>query len=262
LGETVVCNTFDGIKFAVNSSDKVIGKSVFSTRRAYDCYNITNAFQALGIERTKILLDIGANIGTIGIYAVSQGLAKKCIAFEPEPRNFELLKTNVCLNGLSDQFTLHNVALSIDASTSITFELSNSNYGDHRVRVSEDQGILDEQGRSTIEVQCESLDNLIGADFAKDCVLFIDTQGFEGHVLTGGAGLVSRGVPLIMEFWPYGLRRANGLELLYSALAKSPYTTICDLRKPENRIDFSIAELQNIANALGEDGKYTDLLIF
>lgn len=57
------------------------------------------------------VIDIGANVGMFSIY-VKKRYGCKVIAFEPVPQNFEQLKKNIVLNGLSlDDFELHNCAI-------------------------------------------------------------------------------------------------------------------------------------------------------
>ena len=47
------------------------------------------------------MLDIGANVGTIGLTALAKGYVNEVWAFEPEPHNYSLLMSNVWLNGLN-----------------------------------------------------------------------------------------------------------------------------------------------------------------
>jgi hypothetical protein len=94
-----------------------------------------------------------------------------------------------------------------------------------------------------------------------ECLLFIDTQGFEGYVLSGAKNLIQKSVPIVMEFWPYGLNRAEGLDLLYETLSESSYTSMWDLSNPVVKIKFSIENLKKIELKYGLNGSYTDLLL-
>ena len=53
----------------------------------------------------KIVIDIGANIGDSSIYFALKG-AKKVIAIEPLPKNFQLAKKNIQLNDLDNKIDL------------------------------------------------------------------------------------------------------------------------------------------------------------
>jgi FkbM family methyltransferase len=57
----------------------------------------------------------------------------RCVAFEPEPRNFHWLERNIALHRVGSLFTNFNLALHSE-ETRLAFELSPSNSGDHRVR--------------------------------------------------------------------------------------------------------------------------------
>jgi FkbM family methyltransferase len=55
--------------------------------------------------RDQIVIDIGANIGDSSIYFALKD-AKKVIAVEPLPQNFQLAKKNILLNNLDDKIDL------------------------------------------------------------------------------------------------------------------------------------------------------------
>ena len=79
-------------------------------------------------------------------------------------KNFERLQENVKLNGLDDKILQINCALS-DSKADLTFELSDSNCGDHRVRTSDGasdiQDIFNESKRPVITVRGNTLDDLL-----------------------------------------------------------------------------------------------------
>jgi len=251
--ELLIANTNEGLHYVVNSSDDIIGRSIFRDKISFDSNNLLLALKLIGSSRS-ILIDIGANIGTIGILAMSKDLFAKCLAFEPEPNNFKMLSANVVLNGLSEKFELHNEALSNELTESLSFELSKNNYGDHRVRVTDREGLYGEDKRDTINVNVNTLDNACSSINPDDCVIFLDAQGFEGHILSGAKSFVGASVPIVTEFWPYGLLRSDGLDMFYSIMDLANYTSMYDLRQPEKKLIFSIDGIRNIANELGTDG--------
>lgn len=255
----LLAHTSENLYYIVNSSDKIIGKSVYLDKKSYDAQHLTNALNLFPC-RKSILLDVGANIGTIGILGISKGYFDKCIAFEPEPNNFKLLKNNVWLNGLNDKFELRNEALSDKNNGSLEFELSEENYGDHRIRIKTTSGLQKEGDRKVISVSVNTLDNALSNENLDECVLFMDTQGFEGHVLSGAKKLLQNNPPIVTEFWPYGLNRAGGLDRFYDVLSASAYTSMWDLKNPSKKLKFSIDELRKIATEIGEEGNFTDLV--
>ena len=257
--QLLLAHTKENLYYIVNSSDKIIGKSVYCNKQSFDAQHLINALNLIAC-RKSVLIDVGANIGTIGILGVSKNLFDKCIAFEPEPNNFKLLKQNILLNDLENKFDIRNVALSNVNEGSLKFELSEDNYGDHRVRVKTTSGLHNEGNRKVISVAVNTLDHALINEDLNDCVLFMDTQGFEGHVLSGATKILQNNVPIITEFWPYGLRRSEGLDHFYDALSTSQYTTMWDLKNPSKKLKFSIDELKKIASEIGEKGGFTDLL--
>lgn len=257
--EFVFSKTSEGICYLVSTSDKIIGKSIYVEKKSFDAQHIFNAVSLIP-EKKTILLDVGANIGTIGIEALSKNYFERCISFEPEPSNFKLLELNVSLNGLDKKFELRNEALSNERGKSIEFQLSNINHGDHRVHIPGAVGQHEEDNRKIISVNVNTLDTVIKDEDISKSFLFMDTQGFEGHVLMGAKKLISKNIPIVTEFWPYGLIRANGLHLFYEALSTTKYTSMWDLRYPAIRLDFSIRTLKKIQQDLGENGAHTDLL--
>ena len=258
--QILLSKTKENIYYLINSSDKVLGRTVFLEKESYDSKKLTSALDLVS-NRRNTLLDVGANIGTIGIFGVSRGYFDKCIAFEPEPNNFKLLQQNVLLNNLEKKFELRNVALSNQGDGTLDFELSEDNYGDHRVRFHNQPGKYKECDRKVIPVSVNTLDSILVDVNIDDCFLFMDTQGFEGHVLSGAKNLIQKGIPIVMEFWPYGLQRADGFTLLCDALTNSKYTAMWDLRRPYEKLKFSIDNIERISLELSEGVKSTDLVI-
>ncbi len=106
-----------------------------------------------------------------------------------------------------------------DADGTATLEVAKVNMGDHRVRVGEGRaaGRMAEGERETIEVPMRSLDSLVGdgtVSLDDVALAWVDTQGHEAHVLAGATCLAEARVPAYVEYWPYALERAGGLERL------------------------------------------------
>jgi FkbM family methyltransferase len=57
--------------------------------------------------KDRVVIDIGANIADSSIYFAMSG-AKKVIALEPFPKNFEIGQKNIALNGFTDKIELLN----------------------------------------------------------------------------------------------------------------------------------------------------------
>jgi FkbM family methyltransferase len=161
-------------------------------------------------------LDIGANMGVISIGMLTGGEFARAIAMEPDPRNFSLLQRNARQNGLDEQRYLCLPYAASDRRGELEFELSGNNFGDHRVRVGSSEGASEkfsESARAVIRIVAQPVDEILDGvprAMANDiAVVWIDTQGHEGHLLRGGPELFARNIPVVSEVWPYGLARAG-----------------------------------------------------
>lgn len=257
----------DGLRIYLSTSDKAVSRSIFAGG-LYERELFATAIAALerhglaaGIEG-RGFLDIGANIGTATCLALSRYQASHACAFEPAPDNVALLRQNVLANGFQERVRVHPCALS-DRDGAAQFELSDVNWGDHRVRVGDGggDGVLDEQRRDTVEVPARRLDTLVeqgSVHLDEFGLAWIDVQGHEAHVLAGASTLLDAQVPIVCEYWPYGLRRAGGLDLFHELLLDARPAVI-DLGAPQ-RGAISAADLPRVG-ASCRGVAFTDLLL-
>lgn len=250
-------------KYVVNTSDRVIGRHCYASKKSFDVEKLRVAIKLLpdAAKRTD-LIDIGGNIGTISIYALANGIFERSTAFEPEPNNFRLLELNNALNGMTDKLSLHNIALSDGSTTELQFELSKNNYGDHRVRVHELEGGFEEAGRETISVPAGMLDDFKDAMNYETAMIWMDVQGFEGYVLNGATDFIKNRVPMVAEFWPYGMSRAGSYELFVSAILGGNYSTLIDLENPAVKLECTNGSFEKLRDSMAGSTRFTDLLIY
>lgn len=214
------------------------------------------------------VLEIGANIGTETVSLLVRHGVKRVTAIEPDPENVRFLRANLALNGVQDQVTIHEMALS-DINGAVVLEHSATNWGDHRVRVagSSQPPMHEENSWAASEVPAQRLDSLLESgdiDLADIDLVWMDAQGHEAHILDGARLLAPAGTPIITEYWPYGLRRADSLERFHAIVAER-YDSVVDLRRPESA--FPAVDIAKLASryAADEHGDttvpYTDLLL-
>lgn len=209
-------------QFLVESSDNFMAREIF-VRGSSQFDRVAYAFDILrtdlGIDPAeRTLIDIGANIGVICVPVVARGLCKSAIAIEPTPSTCRVLRANIALNGLEDAVRVYETALS-DSSGFVEFELSHDNSGDNRVSVKSRENVFDEDRRAKISVKMSRFDQLFGNLDLGATVVWMDVQGFEGKVLAGASNIISAKPPLVTEFWPYGMRRAETYELMRESLS-------------------------------------------
>jgi FkbM family methyltransferase len=264
----------DELRFLVRTDDLGVGREMF-TGMSVERKTLDDAFaclEAQGTSRENLrsgwFVDIGANIGTASITAVAKEMVAGAICVEPLPDNQQLLKQNRELNRVADRIRLLPFAVSAREGE-VTFELSADNWGDGRVRVpsspNSDPEAYGESERRTIEVRSTTLDALVArgeVDPAETALVWIDAQGHEAHIFSGGRSLFRSGVPAVAEFWPYGLRRAGGLERLCELGGElfSEYIDLGKLKDPRYPNRQRATQLHRLAAEY--DGlSFTDLLL-
>ena len=151
-------------------------------------------------------IDIGASIGlTLIPMARIEGL--RCIGIEASPLHFSLLQRNLLRAGVDGRVSLHNVAV-FDKSGPVCLEVSDTNYGDNRVRSASGPGEYGEETRGTLMVNATRIDNLIPANSVqRPLAIKMDIQGSEPCLFIGGPQLMDTADLLLTEFWPYGMVR-------------------------------------------------------
>ncbi len=174
------------------------------------------------VSHFETFLDVGGNIGLIAI-PVAAETGAIVHTFEPEPMNFRFLTANVASSGLGSRIMAHNLAL-YDKETELEFELSNENHGDHRIKGLSDSNVLaslpDQREKQVIRIAGNRLDSILSTDQIKlPMACKIDTQGAEPFVYSGGRSIFKQAGLLVIEFWPYGMKRMGGdVEALISML--------------------------------------------
>lgn len=209
-----------------HTGDQYIGPSVWETG-GWDEDELAWALDFLGNPQERgTVLDVGANIGTTTASLLARHGAGQVIAFEPEPRNFRLLRCNLILNDLEDQVTARQVAVS-DRDADIPLQLARFNLGDHRL-VGESGP--SEAGEETVIVPAARLDSLLSEEeLGAVSLVWVDTQGHEGHVMAGASKLLARRVPWVIEYWPSALKAAGGLDQLHT-LVSANFEEVVDVR--------------------------------
>ncbi len=246
----------------VNCRDDIISREVFRSG-AFDFHKFERAVAVLrahGLigDQIERLYDIGANIGTICVPAVARGLAAAAVAIEPHPHNCRLLRANIALNGLHDRIGVAECAAGAADGGEVMLEVNERNWGDHRVAPAA-AGSADLQGESSrpqIAVPLRNID-AIAAEHGLPTLLWMDTQGFEGFVLAGAAGVLAARPPLVTEYWPYSLRRVGGYDAFHASIAG--YRYFVDLDAPGSV--HAVGDFETRYTALGTT-EGADLLFF
>lgn len=240
--------------YVVRGGDQFIGQMLYSTGE-FDFEKLESALRILDNKgrSPKILIDVGANIGSICVPAVARSLVGRCIAIEPDPMNVSLLRANIALNNLSENIEVIASAVGNNKDEKLPLALSDCNFGDNRILT----GNLKQEHRKVVEVPSSTLDELCGQIDPNQCIIWMDIQGYEGFALAGATRFVAAQAPLCIEFEPSILSKNNGLECLLDATAG--YREFIDLKLDAGHKPRPIADLKLLIDEVDDRG--TDILI-
>lgn len=249
-------------RFVVNARDQFISRGLYVSGSAdFDKFKTTVDLlrRYKNVNKIDLLVDVGANLGSICIPAIIDGLVKRAIAVEPHPTNCRLLRANIALNDLVDRIEVVARAASARDNETLTMELSNDNWGDHRIFSSARiGGLYGETDRKQMEVPSIKIDSLCGLKGNPASLIWMDIQGYEGFALQGAQQVLAERPPLVLEFWPYGMLRSDSFSALCSSTLQ--YNGFFDLAKPTQPLR-KMNELQNLLYEIGPDGQFTDILV-
>lgn len=159
----------------------------------YDTNTLDALSDILAKIQPNISLDVGANIGNHALVIAEH--SKKVVAFEPVTFVFEVLKSNVKQNNLSNIVPV-NLGLS-DKSAEVVIHIPrNGNLGSSSIEA------------SAIESEQLTIRTVAGDDYLKqnfDCqqidFIKMDVEGHEAMALMGLAETIKKYQPLILLEW-------------------------------------------------------------
>lgn len=256
---SLFCVGLSSEHFVINCRDKHISRELFLAGEQRDFQKLLASLDIIerNGRRPSVLIDVGANLGSICVPAVARGHFPKAIAIEPHPMNCRLLRANAALNGVHDKIAIFEMAAGARPQELLELELSTDNWGDHRIAVAAEATAESLASRERIQVQSRRLDDVLDLQDVKEALLWIDVQGYEGHVLQGAGALLASRTPICIEFWPYALQRAGSIEPLLASVAG--YEVFYDLSQTERA--RPIHELRSFFDEIGYGEQQTDILI-
>ncbi len=253
----------DGARFIVRTSDAVAGEQLYVYGGSDDREVLAHAFGLLGVDKRasdeRVLLEIGANIGTTTVAALRGGHVDRVVAIEAHPETAQLLRQNLLVNEVADRVRVINAAVT-DAVGDVQLALSEVDSGDHRVQPTDPATGAEFSARSHLTIPGITVDQLVKdgtVELDHVRLVWIDAQGHEPAILRGATSLLASTVPVLIEYWPHGLRASGGLETLEQLVASS-YTRFVDLRAADEA--RPAGELVSLRDAY-PDGAFTDLLL-
>jgi FkbM family methyltransferase len=252
---TLLFSTGENEKFILQSNDQVIGRTVYATKKPFDFEKLTKVLKILNLKKSELLIDVGANIGTICIPAIKRNLFNKAIVFEPEPLNYSLLLSNIIINGCYNKIISHNVALGSKNREKLNLQLDDHNKGNHRITIN-----YKINSKKKIIVKSYKLDSFIKNINSLSTLLWIDVQGYETQVLLGAKNLLNKKAPVCVEFSPTFLEKKK-YDIFKKMFIKNGYNYFYNLNLPLKKIALNNESIDNLYKTLKKN-KFaeTDLL--
>jgi FkbM family methyltransferase len=170
-------------------------------------------FLAAYLKEGDVVLDIGANIGTVALESAAlTGCNGRIFAFEPHPRIFKYLNSNIKINNFKNIETF-NTALGDHEGTIMLTD----NYSDDQNKVQ-----LDSSSRNIHKISIRPLDNILIdrlMNIDRIALMKIDVEGYELFVIRGARKILSRCECVYIEsyeehFNKYGYTTSDMLNIL------------------------------------------------
>lgn len=137
------------------------------------------------LDKTAVILDIGANIGNHTIYWGKRTCVRKIYSFEPVDITYKKLLKNIEINALQDKVIAYNTGVSDIVSRGRIKALDTANYGGSSIAESFN-GDFDIITVDSLDINEENI-----------TLIKIDTEGFEYKVLKGAYNTVKKYKPYI-----------------------------------------------------------------
>lgn len=258
----VTC-TVDGLSYVATSKDKNIMRYMYLHRNTWAVEDM-QTFHTLSKKYYNVddsagyFLDLGANIGTTGIYFIKKLAPNlKLLAFEPDTENFKLLRTNLILNDIGDDKAIAvNCGLG-DKFDELTMYRDFENPG-HNSLIN----VKDDAPTETVKIMpldSYLAEHKIAAHEVK--YIWLDTEGFEPQVLLGAKNLLTENpAPLFMEFNPMAWNKSGYFEQTIDLLKSVGYTHFI-WTVESNQAVHSIDEIYQFKNSTDWIGLIGDIFL-
>lgn len=201
----------DGVFYQLDISD-VIGHSLFFFNYYFAPLEVFNL-----LRTDSVVVDVGANIGTVAMWAAKICVSGHVYSFEPDPNHVKSLKINQQLNSFSN-ITIIPRALGSKPSQAVLSKLEQCNAGMNRILPPEH---ANRYNSNPIEVVTLD-DEMEQLRPSRVDLIKIDVEGYEFHVLMGAQKTIARYQPILIvevidaNLQVHQLSSANVINLLQS----------------------------------------------
>ena len=172
------------------------------------------------LSKSDVMVDVGANIGAVSLLAADKITTGKVYCFEPTPKVFKKLQTNIVLNSLTNTIKSINSAVS-NKSGYLQFIIEEESEVNHI------SNLDSSQINQSIQVKSVSLDEFILREKIKKInLLKVDVEGAEYSVFEGAKQSLKNHLIEIIVFEVNPKMKAFGtsLDQLLNLLNKYNYS--------------------------------------
>ena len=272
LNYFTTCTTAEGLNYIATSKDDFVIKRMYTglKNHAEDemkfFYELAQKYYQID-DSAGLFLDLGANIGTTGIYFTKKIAPNlKLLAFEPDAENFKMLRANLILNDLYEKSIAENLGLGAEESEQTMYR-DIVNPGHNGMFSQEGNQEFDMTKIKSENIKIISLDkyfaekNLAAEDIK---YIWIDTEGFESQVLIGAQNILRKNpAPIFMEFNPQYWQKSGFYERMMEILSEfySNYIRVQESMTTKNIISYPIEKLWKFQNSTAEFGTMGDIFL-
>lgn len=189
-----------GVRWNLDPEDHTISRMIWLSGK-WD-YRYARLLTRI-VPKRALFVDVGAHIGSTTVSLAMRRPDVTFACFEPEPKNYALLRANIEDNHLEDRVATYRVALGPGVGESVLYTDPHKT-GEQSLFDYPDKGLVP---GPTVPVRPLDEYDLKGVGFLK-----VDTQGSELGVVEGGYATIKRDKPVLyIEYHPKIWPRYGGL---------------------------------------------------
>jgi FkbM family methyltransferase len=150
---------------------------------------VANTLKKFNFKDTKVVFDIGSRDAVESIFLLNELKTINIVAFEPNPKQFEVCLQNCQTTNCQDRIKVENIALS-NTHSKMKFYITPGNIGASSLLEPLHVPHTQNQKIEKIEVDCTTLDQYCSEQNIYPDIIWMDVQGNELNTLKGGINTI------------------------------------------------------------------------
>ena len=257
-----------GTKFFINSSDKVISKKIFVSKKFPEFQNLETVINLLKNKAVVIdeLVDIGAHYGSISIPAMKKYNFNFVYAFEPNKNSFKTLNMNIKLNDYESKFKTFNKfldktkgdieMLTFTNNTAASISESSNDFIQRYIKLNN----LNTPQKEIVKV--ETLDSLLYDEKLSSPLFWLYCQGKEIDIISFSNLILNNKHPVCFAYSPLlNYKNSKDIENFLTLLRKNNYKRLIDVLNKDEELNINHESFELLNNRYKFNGAHTYILI-